>query len=524
MAEVAAAIKTNGTTLVNGDGKTFSSSSSAFPVYAAGALPVEGRLFINGQFRDAKSKKTWENLDPYTGKVLSVVHTAEKEDIDDAVAAAAAALPKWKKVDAQNRAKMLLRLCDLITKHKQQLAELEAMDSGKPLKGALSCDLKLAEDTLRYFAGEADRLHGKSFNHQSVETEGGNSKYFSYSRREPVGVCGQVIPWNFPLLMAVWKLAPVIATGCTTVIKSSERTPLSLLSFAALLNEAGVPPGVINCISGGPETGELLVRHPGVNKVCLTGSIAAGTRVASAAAETGLKRCTLELGGNSPLIIFDDVDIDHAVQTAHDAVNFNMGEVCIAPGRVFVHEKIVNDFLVRLVRKAESEEVSGNPLDLATTSGPLIDKRHYEHVSKMVEKAKEEGAKILTGGGPVEQGKLIFKPTVVSGLTDEMEIAKQEVFGPVVCVLTFKDEAEVIKRANDTLYGLAAGVMTKDVGRAHRVVHALEAGSTYINCWGATDAGTPFGGYKNSGLGRELGPEGVDGYLESKTIVVSLEQ
>lgn len=490
--------------------------------YEPGELPMEGRLFINGEFRNAKSGKTWENMNPFTEKVLTVVHEAGEEDIDDAVKAADAAFQKWKKVDAQSRAKLLLRILDLVEKHKQQLAELDAMDSGKPLKSALVCDLKLALDVIRYCAGAADRIHGATFNHQSVQSEGGNAKHFSYTRKDAVGVCGQIIPWNFPLLMAVWKIAPVLAAGCTTVIKSSERTPLSLMAFAALLNEAGVPPGVVNCVSGGPPTGEMIVKHPLVKKVALTGSIRAGKRVATLAAENGLKKVSLELGGKSPMIVFDDADVEEALKTAHDGFCFNMGEVCIASGRVYVHEKIFDDFAAKLTSNAPTE-TCGDPLNLETTMGPLIDQRHFDSVKAHVKKAQSEGATVAVGGDAVLEGKLFFKPTVVRDVEEHMTIAKEEVFGPVVALMKFKDEEEVIRRANNTHYGLAAGLFTKDVGRAHRVAHALEAGTVYINGWGSTDAGTPFGGFKSSGWGRELGPQFLDLYLETKTIVVGLE-
>lgn len=521
MANVAATRNSNGEAAKMSG--TTSNGTAACPVpMQTGQLPMEGRLFINGEFRAAKSGKTWENLNPYSEKVLTVVHDAGEEDVDDAFKAADAAFQRWSKVDAQTRAKLLLRILQLVQKHRQQLAEMEAMDSGKALKDALDKDMKLCEDVIRFYAGEADRIHGSTFNHQSTEMEGGNRKHFSYTRREPVGVCAQIVPWNFPLLMAVWKVAPVIAAGCTTVIKSSERTPLSLMAFAAILNEAGVMPGVVNCISGGPATGEMMVKHPLVRKVAHTGSIRAGKRVAVLAAEHGLKRVSLELGGKSPLVIFDDADLDEAVKTAHDGINFNMGEVCCASSRVYVHEGIWDRFFAKLLEKSNTE-VAGDPLDMKTTIGPLIDKRHFDCVKGFVEKAEREGAKIACGGDAVYNGKLIFKPTIIHGVTDDMTIVKEEVFGPVVCLLKFKDEEDVIRRANNTHYGLSAGLFTKDVGRAHRVAHALEAGSVYINGWGATDAGTPFGGYKSSGWGRELGPDGMNMYLETKTVVVHLK-
>src|SRR5271169_612062 len=422
------------------------------------------KLLINGRWVDAASGKTFPTLNPSTGDPITQVAEADAADVDKAVAAARAAFdhgPWRKKLSASGRGVLMNKLADLIEKHKEELAELESLDNGKPYQVALAADLPLTIACYRYYAGWADKIQGKT-----IPVQG---RYFTYTKHEPVGVAGQIIPWNFPLLMQAWKLGPALAAGCTVVMKPAEQTPLTALRVGELILEAGFPEGVVNLLPGyGPTAGAALARHMDVDKVAFTGSTEVGHLIMKAAAESNLKRVTLELGGKSPNIVFADADMDQAIEGAHFALFFNQGQCCCAGSRLFVEEKCYDEFVEKSVARAKRRTV-GDPFDSATEQGPQVDQDQYNKVMRYIDSGKKEGARLVCGGGSVGDRGYFVQPTVFADVKDDMTIAREEIFGPVMSIIKFRDIDEVVERANRTEYGLAAGVWTRDITKAHAI-------------------------------------------------------
>src|SRR5438477_5341782 len=419
-------------------------------------------LFIGGKWQDSVSGKTFPTVNPATGDVICQVAEGDKADIDLAVKAARKAFEEgpWSKMNASERGRLLNRLADLIEKNKDELAALESLDNGKPLRDALAADLPLTIKCYRYYAGWADKIHGKT-----IPIEG---PYFCYTRHEPVGVVGQIIPWNFPLLMQAWKWGPALATGCTVVLKPAEQTPLTALRVAALAQDAGVPDGVINVIPGyGPTAGAAISSHKDVDKVAFTGEYTTGQIIMEAAARSNLKRVTLELGGKSPNVIFADADLDAAVEGSFFGLFFNQGQCCCAGSRLFVEDKIHDQFVEKMVKKAKAQKV-GDPFDPEVAQGPQVSQDQCDRIMGYIDAGKTEGAKLLTGGKRVGDRGYFIEPTVFDDVTDNMRIARDEIFGPVMNILKFKDVEEVLRRGNQTYFGLAAAVWTRDIGKAHR--------------------------------------------------------
>ncbi|MFA1710813.1 aldehyde dehydrogenase family protein [Peribacillus frigoritolerans] len=473
------------------------------------------KLLINGELVEAASGKTFETLDPSNGKVLAVVSEAGPEDVDKAVKAARTAFDNgpWKKMSASERSRLIYKLADLMEEHKEALAQLDTLDNGKPIGETTNADVPLAIDHFRYYAGWTTKIVG-----QTIPVAG---NYFNYTRHEAVGVVGQIIPWNFPLLMAAWKLGAALATGCTIVLKPAEQTPLSALYLGQLALEAGFPPGVLNVIPGFGETaGSPLVDHPEVDKIAFTGSTSVGKMIMRQASGT-VKKISLELGGKSPNIILPDADMSKAIPGALMGIMFNQGQVCCAGSRLYIQKKSYDNVVADLVSHAKNIK-QGAGLDPTTQIGPLVSGEQMERVGSYIEKGKSEGAEVVTGGNYGQGEGYFVTPTIFAGVEDEMTIAKEEIFGPVVAAMPFDDLDDVINRANNSEYGLAAGLWTQDVKKAHYVANELKAGTVWVNCYNAFDAASPFGGYKQSGIGREMGSYALDNYTEVKSVWINL--
>ncbi|MGQ0561231.1 MAG: aldehyde dehydrogenase family protein [Gemmatimonadota bacterium] len=477
-----------------------------------------GRLFIANQWADASSKQTFPTYNPATGDVISEVASADAADIDAAVSAARRAFedPKWRNLDAADRGLLLWHIADAIELRTEQLVRLEVINNGKPLREA-QIDIREAIESFRYYAGWTTKLQG--------DTLPVRGNVLNYTLREPVGVVGAIIPWNFPLLMAAWKVAPALACGNTVVLKPAEQTPLSALELAAIAAGAGLPPGVLNVLPGLGETaGAALVKHAGVDKIAFTGSTQVGKLIMREAADS-LKKVSLELGGKSPNIIFEDAAVDAAVRGSFAAIYYNTGQTCTAGSRLLVHESIKDQVVEKLAERAR-KMVPGDPLDARTRLGPVISQAQLERVLGYIQKGSAEGARLVAGGKRLayngEERGYWIEPTIFDEVKPDARIAQEEIFGPVLATLTFRDEEEALAIANDTIYGLAAGVWTSNVKRAHRVARRLEAGTVWVNTYHPLDAASPFGGYKQSGYGRELGAYALDLYTQIKSVWVDL--
>src|SRR5271154_4250932 len=473
------------------------------------------KLLINGKWVASKSGKTFETLNPANEQVLALVAEGDKADVDEAVKHARKAYEegKWASLSPHARTHFLLKIAELIDKHAEELAEPETLDNGKPLFESKNIDIPGAAETFRYYAGFATKIYG--------ETNPSDPSMFNYTLREPVGVCGQIIPWNFPLLMAAWKIAPALACGNVVILKPAEQTPLTAIRLGELICEAGLPEGVVQIVTGfGPGAGSSIAEHPDIDKVAFTGSTEVGKLILQAS--TGnLKRVSLELGGKSPNIIFPDSDLDAAVQSATRGVFFNSGQVCTAGTRIFIEQPVYDEFVERLIKHSETMIV-GNPLDEKTRLGPVVSREQFDRVKSYLEIGKGEGAKVATGGEAVAGAGYFVRPTIFAGVHNQMRIAREEIFGPVGAAIAFKDESDAVFQGNDTSYGLAAAVWTRDVSRALKVARALKAGTVWINTYGGSDPISPFGGYKQSGFGRELGIHSLDLYTQIKSVYVKI--
>ncbi|KAL6997194.1 Aldehyde dehydrogenase 2 member B4, mitochondrial [Sarracenia purpurea var. burkii] len=475
------------------------------------------QLLINGQFVDAASGKTFQTLDPRTGDVIAHVAEGDAEDVNRAVSAARKAFDQgpWPKMTAYERSRILLRFADLVEKHSDEIAALETWDNGKLYEQAANVELPMFVRLFYYYAGWADKIHGLT-----VPADG---NYHVQTLHEPIGVAGQIIPWNFPLLMFAWKVGPALACGNTIVLKTAEQTPLTALYVAKLLHEAGLPPGVLNIVSGfGPSAGAALASHMDVDKLAFTGSTDTGKIVQELAARSNLKPVTLELGGKSPFIVFEDADVDKAVEIAHFALFFNQGQCCCAGSRTFVHERVYDEFVEKSKARA-LRRVVGDPFKKNVEQGPQIDSEQFEKVLRYIRSGIESNATLECGGGRLGSKGFYIQPTVFSNVQDDMLIATDEIFGPVQSILKFKDLGDVIRRANATRYGLAAGVFTSNIDTANTVSRALRAGTVWVNCFDIFDAAIPFGGYKMSGTGREKGIYSLNNYLQVKAVVTPLK-
>ncbi|KAK2738438.1 mitochondrial aldehyde dehydrogenase [Myotisia sp. PD_48] len=477
-------------------------------------------LFINNEFVAAKSGQKITSINPTDESTITIVHAAGAEDVDVAVKAARKALkdPSWKQLPATDRGRLMVKLSELIENNAELLATIDAWDNGKPYSVALGEDVTEAAAVFRYYGGFADKIDGRTISTTPAK--------FAYTLRQPIGVVGQIIPWNFPLLMAAWKLGPALACGNTVVIKAAEQTPLSILYLGNLIKEAGFPPGVVNILNGyGKEAGASIAAHPGIDKIAFTGSTATGRQIMKMAADN-MKNITLETGGKSPLLVFEDADIEQAAKWAHIGIMFNMGQVCTATSRILVHESVHDKFVAKFKEVVASTSKIGDPFADDTFHGPQITKTQYDRVLSYIESGKAEGATLTAGGVPhknVGDGKGFFiEPTIFTNVKDDMTIYREEVFGPFAVIVSFKTEEEALTKANDTTYGLGAAVFTQNIERAHRVASEIEAGMVWINSSNDSDFRVPFGGVKQSGIGRELGEAGLDAYSQTKAVHVNM--
>jgi aldehyde dehydrogenase (NAD+) len=472
---------------------------------------------IDGKWVAAASGKTFDTFSPSTGEVIAQVAAGDKEDVDRAVKAARKAFESgaWSKLSGRDRGKLLYKLADLIEEHQDELAALEVLNNGKPIREVTAADMPLVISTFRYYAGWADKLTGDTI---PVDVPG----FFAYTRKEPVGVCGQIIPWNFPMLMAAWKLGPALAAGCTVILKPAEQTPLTALRIGELAMEAGFPAGAVNIINGMGETaGDAIVKHPDVDKIAFTGEYKTAQIISRNAADT-LKRLTMELGGKSPNVVFADADVDQAVSGAMAGIFFNQGEVCCAGSRLFVEEKVHDEFVSKFADKAKKRKL-GDPFDPETEQGAQVSEEQFKRIMGYIDVGKKE-AKLVSGGERHGSKGWFVKPTIFTGVKNDMRIAQEEIFGPVVSVIPFKKVEEVAQQANTTIFGLAAAVWTKDIKKALSMAHSIRAGTVWVNCYNTFDPAVPFGGFKYSGHGRECGKDALNNYLETKTVWVNLNQ
>ncbi|TFK32453.1 aldehyde dehydrogenase [Crucibulum laeve] len=487
------------------------------PAYK-GTATINTGLFIGGQWVDPVEPATIDVVNPSTGKAITPISAGSSKDVDIAVAAAKKAYKTaWGlKCPGVTRGKLMNKLADLIEQNIDEFAALEALNGGKAYGVAKSVDIGGAIAVIRYYAGWADKVQGKT-----IET---NENKLAYTRHEPYGVVGQIIPWNFPMGMLSWKVGPALATGNTIVLKPSEITPLTALKFAGLINEAGFPPGVVNIVNGyGHTVGQAISEHPVIEKIAFTGSTLTGRKILKAAAETNLKVVTLELGGKSPTIIFDDADLEQAIKWSAHGIFFNMGQCCTAASRIFIQEGIYDKFLEQFTAIAKGlGDSTGDPFEQGTKHGPQISQTQFDRVMGYIESGKADGAKVAIGGERYGEEGYFIKPTIFTDCTPNMKIVREEIFGPVCAVIKFKTEEEVIELANDTVYGLACNIFSENSSRAIRVAHALEAGSAFVNCAQATEMFVPFGGFKQSGIGRELGEYAIDTYTQVKGVHINI--
>ncbi|XVE67953.1 hypothetical protein DITRI_Ditri09bG0029300 [Diplodiscus trichospermus] len=498
--------------------------SSSFSTSAATDDPISPsiqidhtQLLINGKFVEAVSGKTFPTLDPRTGDVIAQIAEGDAEDVNRAVAAARRAFDEgpWPKMTAYERSRIMLRFADLLEKHTEEIAALETWDNGKPYEQAANTEIPMVVRMFRYYAGWADKIHGLT-----VPADG---QHHVQTLHEPYGVTGLIIPWNFPLLLYSWKVGPALACGNTVVLKTAEQTPLSALYVSKLFHEAGLPPGVLNVVSGfGPTAGAALSSHMDVNKLSFTGSTATGKTVLEQAAKSNLKPVTLELGGKSPFIVCKDADVDKAVELAHSALFFNQGQTCAAGSRTLVHESVYDEFVEKAKARAQ-KRVVGDPFKKGIEQGPQIDKGQFQKILKYIRSGIESGATLESGGEQLGSKGYYIQPTVFSNVQDDMLIAKEEIFGPVQSISKFKNLDDVIQRANATPYGLAAGVFTQNIDTVNTLTRALRVGTVWINCYDIIDAAIPFGGFKMSGHGREKGIYGLSSYLQVKAVVTPLK-
>jgi aldehyde dehydrogenase (NAD+) len=476
----------------------------------------ELKLLINNQWVASESGRTFATVNPSTGEEICQVAEADAADVNKAVEAARAAFEHgpWRKMNASARGRLLNRLADLIEHNADRLARLEALDCGKPISVAKAVDVAKTVACYRYFAGWADKVQGKT-----IPIDG---DFLCYTRHEPIGVVGQIIPWNFPMLMMAWKLAPALATGNVVVMKPAEQTPLSALCIGELILEAGFPAGVVNILPGfGPTAGAAIARHMDVDKVAFTGSTEVGRLIMEAAAKSNLKPVTLELGGKSPNIIFEDVDLDEAVEGAHMGLFANLGQSCCAGSRVLVEETIYQQFMEKSIARAK-KRIVGDPFDSRTELGPVVDQSQFDKVMGYIESGRGEGATLACGGDRIGDRGYFIQPTIFSDVQEEMTLAREEIFGPVMSVISFRGVDEAIAKANRTNYGLAAAVWTRDIKKALAVSAAVRAGTVWINCYNIMDTRAPFGGFKQSGIGRELGEYGLQQYTQIKSVITRL--
>ena len=480
-----------------------------------------GKLLIDGRWEDAASGRTFPVVNPATGEQLTTVPDAGPDDIDRAVEAARRSFENraWRQMNISQQERIIWRIGELIEKNQQELGILESLNNGKTYREALRGDIPPTYDIFRYYAGWARKIYG-----ETIPVDG---NYLNYTLREPVGVVGMITAWNYPMLLAAWKVAPALAAGCSMVLKPSELTPLTTLKLAEYCLEAGVPEGVVNVVTGyGSPAGEALARHMDVDKIAFTGSIRTARALLKAAGESNLKRLSLELGGKSPNIIFPDADLEQALQAAFSGIYANKGEVCSAGSRLLVHEKVYDEFVNRLADRARKMK-TGDPLDPETEMGSQISRAQLERILRYIQAGKKEGARLVCGGERDTEGQkakgFFVRPTLFADVNPQMKIAQEEIFGPVLAALKFCDVDEAAEIANSTIYGLVAAVWTRDIGTAHRMAQQIKAGSVWINAYNCFDSGSPFGGYKQSGFGREMGPHALESYTQVKSVWVSLD-
>ena len=478
------------------------------------------QLLIDGKWLDAASGQHFDVSNPANEQQIAKVAQGSKEDVDLAVKAARHAFDNgaWAKLKATDRSKLIWKIGDLIEQHNDELAYLETLDNGKPFSVAQVADVPLAADLFRYMAGWCTKIEGNTIPISVPYAP--NSQYHAFTLREPVGVVGQIIPWNFPLLMAAWKLGPALATGCTVVLKPAEQTPLSAIRLGQLIQEAGIPDGVVNIVTGFGDAGAALAAHDDVDKVAFTGSTEVGKSIVQAAAGN-LKKVTLELGGKSPNIIFKDADLKTAIPGAASAIFFNHGQCCCAGSRLYVEQEVFDEVSAGIAEEASKIKL-GDGFDLDTQMGPLVSKEQFERVTGFLDRGRTAGANAICGGTAPDMEGFFVQPTVLTNTDESMEVIREEIFGPVVAAMPFRDMNDLMNRANNSSYGLAAGVWSNDITKAHQAARAIKAGTVWVNCYNVFDAALPFGGYKQSGWGREMGHAALDNYLETKAVCVSI--